>query len=414
MTFSNPVLAPAQARRRARRWALAASLAVAAVLVSAAGAWAQTFQAAEPGQTPGWVFTPTFVFSTAYDDNVTLQGHRAPTESDTISVLSPSGDVQYRGKHTWLGFGYNGSISIYRQLNQLDSYDQSARFDSHHQLSPHVSLSLHDGLSLLPTTDAVILSGVPFIRTGTRTDDARAELKAQVAPHTTVTGAYSFQWVDFQTDPVFARFLHGGVSHGGSGSLDQQLSEQWTIGASYSFSRLIISDNAGRFDIQEAMGTASYRATPTLVLSGGFGFSRLTDLQALTSRTGPSYRVSATQQLERITVSGSYTKSYVPSYGIGGTLQNEELDGTVRMPLTRNRLYWQGGLAWRRNAPLTPGEQTLRSLWFQTWVGYSIRRWLRAEGYYWRSQQDSLLPGGRVDRNRLGIQLVTAMPMRLQ
>lgn len=393
---------------------LACGVVLIAALCAATPAAAQTFQLAEPGQTPGWVFTPTFVFSSAYDDNVILAGHRAPTESDTVSVLSPSGDLQYRGRHNWLGFGYAGSISLYRQLSQLNSYDQTARLDTRHQLSRRFTLLLHEAVSFMPTTDAVTLTGVPFLRTGSRLNDSRADLHVQLAPHTTATAEYSFEWVSFDTNLDFSRFLHGGRAHGVSGTVEQQLSHQWTVGGSYSFRRAIISDNAGQFDIQEGMGTTSFQATPTLLLSGGFGFSRLRDAQNLTSRTGPSWRASAVQQLERVTVSGSYFRSYVPSFGLGGTLQNEELDATVRMPLAKNRFYWQGGLSWRRNAPLTPGEQSLRSLWFQNWVGYSIQRWLRIEGYFWRSQQDSLLPGGRVDRDRVGIQVVTALPMRLQ
>jgi hypothetical protein len=120
------------------------------------------------------------------------------------------------------------------------------------------------------------------------------------------------------------------------------------------------------------------------------------------------------QRLDRVTVSGSYARSYVPSFGLGGTLQNQELDASLHMPLARNRIYWESGFSWRRNQPLPPSEQALKSLWFQNWVGYSVQRWLRIEGYYWRSQQDSEFAGGRVDRDRIGIQLVTTMPMRIQ
>jgi hypothetical protein len=84
------------------------------------------------------------------------------------------------------------------------------------------------------------------------------------------------------------------------------------------------------------------------------------------------------------------------------------------MPFARNRLYWQAGLSWRRNEPLTPGAPSLQSLWLQTSAGYSFERWLRLEAYYWRSQQDSQLSGGRVDRNRVGVQVVTAAPMRFR
>lgn len=414
---------PLDPRRRGERPALptcqhrvATALATTAVMLLCAGiaAHAQTFRSAEPGQTPGWVFTPTFVFSGAHDDNVTLAGQRAPSEADTLAVFTPSGDLQYLGRHNWVGLGYDGSWSLYRQLNELNSFDQSARIDSRHQVSRRVSLVLHEGLSLHPTTDVVELQGVPFLRTGSRMNDLRAETRVLLNPHTSVGATYSMEWVGFDKNADFARFLHGGTAHGVSGNVQHELSSRVSLQGTYTFRRAILSDNAGQFDIQDGSGGLTIVATPTLTLSGALGFARLTDATALTSRTGPSWRLAAEQRLERATVHASYARSYVPSFGLGGTLQNEELIASLHMPLARNRIYWEGGFSWRRNEPLTAGEQTLKSLWFQTWVGYSIQRWLRVEGYYWRSQQDSQLAGGRVDRNRLGVQLVTAMPMRLQ
>lgn len=403
-------MAPSTARLSARLLGWTAALLVCA----AASAGAQTFRAADPGSTPGWVFTPTFVFSGAYDDNVTLAGHNAPTESDTLTVLTPSGDLQYRGRHNWLGLGYDGSWSLYRQLNQLNTFDQSMRADTRSELSRRVTLLLHDSFSIHPTTDVVQLFGVPFLRIGSRLNDARAEMRIVALAHTTVSGSYSNEYVSFDQNSDYAKFLHGGMAHAFSGRVEQQLSPHLSLGADYTFRRAILSDNAGQFDIQEGSGNFSYQATPTFTLSGGLGFSRLTDALKQTSQTGPTWRVAAVQRLERLTVSASYVRSYVPSFGLGGTLQNQEFDANLHMPLARNRLYWQGGVSWRRNQPLPPSDQSLKSLWFQNWVGYSIQRWLRIEGYYWRSQQDSQFAGGRVDRNRVGIQLVTTMPMRIQ
>jgi hypothetical protein len=385
-----------------------------ALFLTGAAARAQTFRSADPGRTPGWVFTPTFVFSAAYDDNVTLAGHRAPSESDTLGVFTPAGDLQYRARHNWVGVGYDGSWSMYRQLSGLNSFDQSLRFDSRHDLTPRVAVMLHDSFSLHPTTDVVELAGVPFLRTGSRMNDARAEMRVVLGRHTSASASYSTEWVSFEKDPQFARFLHGGVAHGVAGNVQQQLSPRLSVGGSYSFRRAIVSDNVGRFDMQDGAGNVTYLALPTLTLAASIGIARLADGVKLTTRTGPSWRLAVEQRFERATVNASYIRSYVPSFGLGGTLQNEELQAGVHMPLARNRLYWQAGLSWRRNEPITVGEQTLTSLWMQTWVGYSLVRWMRLEGYYWHSRQDSQLAGGRVDRNRLGVQVVVAKPMRIQ
>jgi len=39
---------------------------------------------------------------------------------------------------------------------------------------------------------------------------------------------------------------------------------------------------------------------------------------------------------------------------------------------------------------------------------------VRIEAFYARVQQSTLRPGGDVDRNRVGIQIVTSKPMRMQ
>ena len=42
------------------------------------------------------------------------------------------------------------------------------------------------------------------------------------------------------------------------------------------------------------------------------------------------------------------------------------------------------------------------------------QRWMRVEGFYMRLSQSSLVPGGRLDRNRVGIRIVTSKPMRIE
>lgn len=380
----------------------------------AATAGAQTIAPADPVRTPGWVFTPSVAASTAWDDNVVLAGRQVPTASDQVTLLSGTADGQYKARHSEVSFGYNGSLSAYRQLTELNSFDQHLRLDSKHQLSPHVSLQLHEGFSKVPTTDYVELEGLPFLRAGSLMDDVRATLSVAVAPHTTVAGGYAFEWVKFDTSTAYTQFLKGGHSNTLFASVTQQVAKQLSIGGTFSFRRADIAQGGGQFDISETAATLKYQASETLTLSASGGFSRLGDSVRRTSQFGPVWGVSATQQLRRASVSGSYVRSYVPSFGLGGTLQNQEFDFNFTMPFAKNRLYWTAGTSWRRNEPLTPGDQSLKSLWLETTGGYSIRRWLRLEAYFWRTQQDSQLPGGRVDRDRVGIQIITSAPMRLK
>lgn len=383
------------------------------IAVGAVPAAAQTLAPADPARTPGWVFTPSFGLSTAWDDNVVLAGVNAPTVADQITLLTGTADGQYTGRHNAISFGYSGAFSAYRQSNQLDSYDQRLRVESRHALSRRVALSLRTGLSVVPTTDMLQLSGIPFFRTGSTQQDLRAETSVEVARHTSITGGYGFEWVAFDQVPLFAQFLKGGKAHSVFGGLTHQLSDRWVVGASVSERRAIVDAGGGNFGITDTAGTVSYRATEALALSGSLGVSRLTDSIRQTSQVGPAWSIAARQRFQRSTATVSYARSYVPSFGLGGTLQNQQFDAGFQMPVASNRVFWQAGLSWRRNEPLTPGA-ALKTVWLQTSVGYSLRRWLRLEGYYSRTQQDSQLAGGRVDRNRFGIQVVTSAPVRFK
>ena len=71
---------------------------------------------------------------------------------------------------------------------------------------------------------------------------------------------------------------------------------------------------------------------------------------------------------------------------------------------------------YRDNEPLTDLVQQLplRSLRTYSIVGWEPQRWVRFEGFYSRVQQTSLRAGGLLYRNRVGIQIVTSKPMRVQ
>jgi hypothetical protein len=83
------------------------------------------------------------------------------------------------------------------------------------------------------------------------------------------------------------------------------------------------------------------------------------------------------------------------------------------VPLAR-RVYVQGGVSWRRNDPLTELEFPLRSVWLEGTLGYAMTQWARLEVFYGGTHQDTDQPGGELDRNRFGLQIVTAKPVRIR
>ena len=108
-----------------------------------------------------------------------------------------------------------------------------------------------------------------------------------------------------------------------------------------------------------------------------------------------------------------YSRSFVPAYGFGGTTDNREFTVRLRLPLWR-RLYSQSSMSWRTNDPLTPGALSLRSWWAQGSIGYTVQPWVRLEGFYDGSRQTIDRPGGELNRNRFGFQVITSKPMRIR
>jgi hypothetical protein len=292
-----------------------------------------------------------------------------------------------------------------------------------HQPSRRISLVVRDNFSVSPTTDLVEVAGVPFSRTGTRSNDLDAGLTADVTKRLQFSTNYHFQWLEFdQPEDLIAPLLQGGRSHSVTVGGRQSINSRLKLGGNYMIQRATVGqavqvgeaiDAQAFFTIQNVEATASYQITPTMIVDGGGGISRLA-LPGVVARTGPAGRVALRKRTEYAQFSISAMRSFVPSFGFGGSLRNQEVLGTVRVPFSRNRAFVEGGVAWRDSEPVLLGEVGLRALWIQTTLGYAFQRWLRVEGFYNGAFQDSTVVGGSVERNRFGVQIVTAHPMRLR
>jgi hypothetical protein len=384
------------------------------VLLVAGTARAQDFEQPE-ADAPGWVMTPGVSFGVTYDDNPSVATHELPAPDDTIMVVSPSLDLTYRARHTSLGLRYNGSLARYRTLDELDSYGQGARMDLQHQVSKRVTLQFRDYFSVSPTTDDLRLTGVPFVRTGTRQNELIGGTTVQATRRLDVTGSYRFQWVEFDrplvsTDPL----LDGGVSHGLTLGAMQAVAPRVKIGGSYAYQRASVGDIAEAFGIQNAQGEIAVQLSPTVSLGAGAGVSHLTLPEGLGSRTGPAARIALQKNTEHATFAVSAMRSFVAAFGVVGSMQSSEVAGSVQLPFARRRGFVRGVVAWHDSEPVIEGELGFTSVWVQTTLGYALQRWLRVEVFYSGSFQDTGVAGGRADRNRVGVQVVTLRPMRIQ
>jgi hypothetical protein len=145
------------------------------------------------------------------------------------------------------------------------------------------------------------------------------------------------------------------------------------------------------------------------------GLAHLDDRVLHTTETGPYLRAEVSHEVQKATVGASFEHTFGPSFGYGASSRNESVRGFVRMPLDRNRLYVQGTAAWRRSRPFNTGglELDLDTTSIRSTLGYATARWLRVEGYYAFSRQDTGVAAAGVNRHVVGSQVVVSQPMRI-
>jgi hypothetical protein len=367
---------------------------------------------ANPQAPFGWSFTPSLAYSGSWDDNVLLQGKGDSSRPDFVNVVNPRGALDFNGRRGQLSLSYDGAFLLYRDLNSLDSYDQHGWIYARRMLTPHVGLFVRNTAASVPTTELAQLVGIPFVRAGSRLDNFVTGIDAALTKRTSMVASYDFEYVDFDHQPGTAALL-GGHSHGGSFNLKHALSDRLALTADYGFQHALVGTLGQAFNIQNGWVGGEYKLSDVTRAFAAGGISRLQSPDTLTTRTGPAWRLGLTRQFRTAGVDVIYTRSFVPAYGFGGTTQNEEATARLRLPLAR-RIYTTSAVSWRKNDPLLEAELSLRSLWIEATIGYAVTPWVHLEGFYGGTHQTIARPGGVLDRNRIGFQVITAKPVRIR
>jgi hypothetical protein len=370
----------------------------------------------------GWIFTPSISSGGIWDDNVLLVNPGTNPLSDYGFPIAPAASLDYTGKLTRFSTGYSGSFVRYMTLSELNSLQQSFRASVDRKLNTRVTFFGQESFNAAPTTDQLVIAGVPFYRIGSISSAATGAVQAALAKHTTLRTSYTLQNVDFDTNVFTSNQLLGGHTHQVTTSVEQAVSHHFVVGGEYEFSRSNVNGQttlAGvegsedRFNNQNVSGTVQYQPLAGTTISGGLGVAVFGEGLNHKSGTGPVWHAGISQKTGRGAVWASYSRSYLPSLGFGGTFQNQE--GTVRlhMPVGR-RAYVDGGFIWMSSKPLDVVQPNLQSAWFSSNVGYHLTRWLSAEGFVVHSQQDSQVAGGQLARNQVGFQIIAAKPLKIR
>lgn len=388
-------------------------------LAAAAGAQ-ETFSSAAPAPAlrPGWVFTPSLGVSETYDDNITLFGNLEPTNNnDLVSSVGPDGTLTYYGRHTRLSAGYGASFLNYRTFSVFDRWNQRGRAELRRQQNAHLEWFVHGDGQAVPSTDVLEYNGVPFVHTGAVSFNARGGVDYQLDARNTVTSTLQYQHVTFDApSDVYRSYLRGGWAGASINTYRRRLDDRLSIGGDYRFERSRVRFDIDTADVQTIEGAVDYRLSSSWNFSGAAGVAILTANLAAAGRSAPAFRASLEQSERGRHFRVGYLQGILPSFGLGGSKNTKELSVGFFTPLFNSRRFYTDNAAvYRDNTPvltsLDPLE--LRSLRTYSTFGWMAQRWVRIEGFYTHLSQSSLVAGGRLDRNRIGFQIVTSKPMRI-
>jgi hypothetical protein len=149
-------------------------------------------------------------------------------------------------------------------------------------------------------------------------------------------------------------------------------------------------------------------------VNGGGGIAVLTANLAMPGQIAPAFNAALDRNDRGQRFHLTYMQGFLPSFGLGGTQSTKEFAVGYFAPLGR-RFFTDHSATFRDDQPVltTADSLQLRSLRTYSSFGWLAQRWVRIEAFYSHLAQSSLIAGGRLDRNRLGIQFVTSKPMRI-
>jgi hypothetical protein len=232
-----------------------------------------------------------------------------------------------------------------------------------------------------------------------------------------LSSSVNYQNIQFDRPIDVSASLRGGHVIELMNAWRHKISSRLSTGADYSFRRAQVTGDLETFSIHTAEGAVDYELSRSWAVSGAAGIVYLAPTGTTLASTDPAYRVSLNWHRGLMTFHAGYLHSFIPSFGFGGTVKNDEFGVGFHTPLFGSRrFYFDQSAVYRDNQPLTniTEQLPLRSLRTYSIFGWVPQPWVRLEAFYARAQQTSLHPGGELFRNRIGFQIVTSKPMRVQ
>lgn len=411
-------------------------IAIASVLLLVLHGYAQAQSSpwqAEERTTGGWTLTPGTAIGGFWDSGIQIGDNQVigTLFQKWVGNASPYAELDYNGRRSHVNLGYAGMFEKYWGAGMR--WEQQGRASVRRAVSPHVTVNGDASYSRVPTTDrleftdgtAMGPSLLPFADVTTQFVNARAGLSWQAGPRTSVFGSYRFERVSLDNGFGSNQFvtplgsLRDGYSHSPSLGFSREMSSRLSLGATAAYSRQYVGDGGfflgQTYDIKTLTGELSYRWSAVTSLTAGAGVSVLDETNTELQTTSPAFHIGVARQMRVWRLGGRYERSIQQLFGFGTLAPTHSVSGDAYVPFGDRRYYLAATVTYVKTNTIEnlPLGINLSTLWTNVAVGRQLLPRLRGEAYFSVARQD----GGTSDsasRTRVGIQLVTSKPLRIQ
>ena len=396
-------------------------LGVLAALAGHAEAQSSPWQA-EERTTAGWVFTPGTSLGGFWDSGI--QSDSNPVVETLVhkwvGVANPRAELDFNGRRTHFNVGYSGSLEKY--FSEGLNWEHRGRLSVRRTLTSRLSMSGDATYAAVPTTDRLLITQgvVPYVDANSQWLQAGGGFSFRGGPRTTIHGDYRFEQVNVdQTLAGPFDLLRDGYSHAPSLGFTQDFTSRLSLGAQADYRREVVQIVEGfneLYDIRALNATFTYRWSQAMSISGSGGASQLENIDIGESTTSPTFSGSFTRRMRTVTLGARYARAFEQVFGFGTLAATDTVSGDAFVPLADRLYYLEVAGAFSRTAPIPElgiGFD-MSTFWGNVAVGRQLAPRLRAEAFVSVALQGAANGLDRSNRTRLGIQIVTSKPLRIQ
>jgi hypothetical protein len=369
--------------------------------------------------TAGWVFTPGGSFGGVWDSGVHTGSDSAAEDvlKKFVVLANPRAELDFNGRRTHLNIGYSGSYEKY--WAQGTNWEHRGRAGLRQVMNPRLDITGDMSYALVPTTDRLLIVDdvVPYVPVNSSWLDVGAGFSLRSSARTTINGGYRFQRVLFDQTSAGAFFgeLNDGYTHNPFLGFMREFSTRLSLGATAQYRRDNFGDELQQFEVRSLTGDFSFRLNASSSLRGGGGASKLTAVFTGDSTTSPTFRAGYDRAMRTFRLSAQYSRGFEALYGFGTVAGSDTFSASAYVPLADRLYYVDAVIAYTRSDSVRGLDFGIdyATTWSNVSVGRQLTPFLRGEGFVSFAHQSNAGPDS-TNRTRVGIQIVTAKPMRIQ